>query len=145
MIFLCNSLNFLHYWYNPPFSPSFYSSFMVLISIFYVVSNCKKMVKMIFCSVNFSGFYLVFFVPFTKENLYQQYFQLHCTYKFLNYLSENEYFPVLAKTLIYTLSQISNLKKNPNLVIIILCFPYTFCNIGSYNHKVDYGQGRYIK
>lgn len=106
LIFLCNSLNFLHYWYNPPFSSSFYSSFMVLISFFYVVSNCKKMVKLIFCSVNFSGFYLVFFVPFTKEYLYQQYFLLHCTYKFVNYLSENVYFPVLAKALIYTLSQI---------------------------------------
>lgn len=42
LILLCNSLNFLHYWYNPPFSSSFYSSFMELMPIVYVVSNCKK-------------------------------------------------------------------------------------------------------
>lgn len=77
---------------------------------------------MIFCSVNFSGFFLILFVPFTKEYLYQQYFHLHCTYKFVNYLSENVYFPVLAKTLIYTLSQISNFLKIQTLLSLFFVF-----------------------
>lgn len=40
LMLLCNSLDFLNYWYNPLFSSSFYSSFMELMSFFYAVSNC---------------------------------------------------------------------------------------------------------
>lgn len=87
---------------------------------------------MLFCSVTFSGFYLIFFVSFTKEYLYQRYFLLQCTYTFFNFF-QKLFFPVLAKTLFILCLKSQIL--NPNLVFIILCFPYTFCNIWSCNHK----------
>lgn len=119
---LCNSLDFLNYWYNPLFSSSFYSSFMELMSVFYAVSNCKKN-----CKNDFLFSYLFGLLPnilcfiYKGISLSAIFSTTLYLYVFFNFF-QKLFFPVLAKTLFILCLKSQILKSEP-------CFHYSMFSV----------------